>query len=120
MVLISADEKLEEHGEEEKDSLEEDSEETTFCFSFAAFFFFLLFSCNSGRIHFFRSIFFQGIIISLQVTDSYRFLGRCNVGTTDIFNCSPCKISSKESLDIMATSIDKSALVSFIIVVLNL
>lgn len=47
MVLISADEKLEEHGEEEKDSLEEDSEETTFCFSFAAFFF-LLFSCNSS------------------------------------------------------------------------
>lgn len=51
MVLISAEEKLEEHGEEENDSLEEDSEETTFCFSFAAFFFLLLY-CNSSKIHF--------------------------------------------------------------------
>lgn len=50
MVLISADEKLEERGEDENEGLEEDSEETL-CFSFAADFFFLvlLLSCNSHK-----------------------------------------------------------------------
>lgn len=41
MVLTSADEKLEERGEDENEGLEDDSKETL-CFSFAADFFFLV------------------------------------------------------------------------------